>query len=305
MLTQTVISPSLFQNAVPFVRLDVALVGHRGLELALEDDVGVGEALFHVAELEAQMARRVRGALGAVGAGHEARGHLRGAHVLVQLRRALGHRLVDAHHRVERLVDDVDQRERVLGDVRVGRADGGDGMPGVERLVRGEHVVAHVLERRERLAEVDEVVAEPREVRVGHDGEHALEGERLRGIDADDAGVGVGAAQHAAEEHAGQAHVGAVLGPAGDLVRAVRAYGTGADDLVSLGRDHAVLLHIARRLRRADCLLPRMIPRRAPARRLAHAGRLEPFGGLKRIFEGSVQAVPAVPTLHEDKAGRG
>ncbi len=41
------------------VRLDIALMDGRGPELALDDDVGGGEACFEVAALELQMARDV------------------------------------------------------------------------------------------------------------------------------------------------------------------------------------------------------------------------------------------------------
>src|SRR6266581_254507 len=55
---------------------------------------------------------------------------------------------------------------------------------------------------------------------------------RLCGIDPDDAGMGVRAALDAAPQHARHHHVGAEIGPAGDLVDPVRADGTSADDLL-------------------------------------------------------------------------
>ena len=170
-----------------------------------------------------------------------------GVHGLVQLRRAIGHRLVHVQHGIEDLVLDLDEVERVLGDVLVGGADSGHGVAGVEHLVRSEHVVAHPLEGRERLTEVDHVAVDAREVGVRDDGLHAVERERLRGVDADDAGVRVRAALDAAVEHAWETHVSAVLGPAGHLVGAIGAHGAGADDLVFLiGRDHAQLLRCER-----------------------------------------------------------
>ena len=144
--------------------------------------------------------------------GTKARGHLGRAQGLVDQWGALGHRLVHAQHRRQRLVLDLDQVERVLGDVRVDGADRGHGVARVERLVGGEHVVADPLERSERLPEVDHVAVDPREVRVRDDGLDAVQRERLRGVDAHDPRVRMRAAQDAPVEHARQAHVDAVLG---------------------------------------------------------------------------------------------
>ena len=51
------------------MRLDIALVGHRGLELAVEGDVGLGEAGRDVALGDAHVASGVSGAAGASGGG--------------------------------------------------------------------------------------------------------------------------------------------------------------------------------------------------------------------------------------------
>ena len=60
----------------------------------------------------------------------------------------------------------------------------------------------------------------------------AGKGEGTAGVDATDAGVGVGAAEDFAVQHAGQVDVGGITGAAHDLVGAVVAYGASADDAV-------------------------------------------------------------------------
>jgi hypothetical protein len=90
--------------------------------------------------------------------------------------------------------------------------------------------------RRHALADVaDAVVGQDRHVlqvgaveAVAHVGagdyrEDAGQRLRLGGVDVDDAGVGVGAVEHFAPEHAFQRQVGRVNGVSGDLVDAVDA----------------------------------------------------------------------------------
>src|SRR5216683_2652763 len=69
--------------------------------------------------------------------------------------------------------------------------------------------------------------------RIGAGDDRLDPGERRRlcGIDADDAGVRMGAALDAAPQHPRHHHVGAEIGPAGDLVDPVRTDRPGADDL--------------------------------------------------------------------------
>src|SRR5262249_26253913 len=82
------------------------------------------------------------------------------------------------------------------------------------------------------LAQLGDAAAGVGQVRGGDDRFDAGQAEGLFDADAADKGVGVGAAQDAAGEQAGQLDVGTVNGPAGDLVEAIVADGTGADDLV-------------------------------------------------------------------------
>ena len=63
------------------------------------------------------------------------------------------------------------------------------------------------------------------------------------GVDLHDARVGMRAAQHAADELAGQVEVGAEARPSRDLVDAIRADGPRADVALPVGPVRAVLGH--------------------------------------------------------------
>ena len=86
---------------------------------------------------------------------------------------------------------------------------------------------------------------------VGHDREDAGHGLGRARVDGEDAGVRVGAAQDRALDEVGEVDVGAVERLARDLLDAVGADGTGADDLVVglLGGCHAVTSSISDALR--------------------------------------------------------
>ena len=74
--------------------------------------------------------------VGASGAGCGSADRLGRAQVVVQDRRVrLPSPLRTSMHRRQHLVLDLDQVEGVLGDVRVGRGDGGDGVAVEQRLV--------------------------------------------------------------------------------------------------------------------------------------------------------------------------
>ena len=81
------------------MRLDVALVHHRRRELALDDDVGLGEALLDVAALQLHAHRDVGRRRRCAG-----RRLALGDEVVVQDRRVGGERLVEGHHRLEHVV---------------------------------------------------------------------------------------------------------------------------------------------------------------------------------------------------------
>ena len=117
------------------------------------------------------------------------------------------------------------------------RAHGRDRVARVEHLVRGQRVLgdlAHInggfADVRELIHGLDQVVGR------GH-GAHSVEREGLGGVDRDNLGVGVRAAQDLAVEQARQAHIGSVHRGTGDLIDAVVANGAGADDFVlAVGR---------------------------------------------------------------------
>ena len=102
----------------------------------------------------------------------------------MELRRALGRRLLHVDDDVERLVVDLDQPERVLGRVLALRHDGGDTGAGERDPVDLEHA--------RRVDEVLDAAGLPRarqggevlEVLAGEDGDDAWSGSRPRRVDA-------------------------------------------------------------------------------------------------------------------------
>ena len=81
----------------------------------------------------------------------------------------------------------LDQVERVIGDPLVGRGDGGDRIADVAHLLASQRLL--ILADREN-AEFD------RQVISGEDGEHAGQGPRPGGVDAENAGMRMRAAQN-------------------------------------------------------------------------------------------------------------
>ena len=179
--------------AVPPGRGAVGLEGvvhrHRSREGGLDHDVGGGQGGVDVAPL------------GPVGLFDE----VAVAAVGVDDGGVVGQGRLGPHHVGEHLVVDGDQVEGVAGHLdRLGR-HGGD-------LVTDE--AHHVAEEGGVLV----VPAEVADVGGGDDGVHPGQGGGPVGVDRADPGVGVGAAQHRPDERAGEDHVGAVAGPAGDLL---------------------------------------------------------------------------------------
>ena len=101
--------------------LDVALVHRLGGEFHLDDLVGLGKALFHVADPElgvlGNVGRRIRGRLEAAG-----------DHVLVQQRRARLHGLDHVDDVGQHLVVDLDELERPGRHTGAGGGHGGHGV---------------------------------------------------------------------------------------------------------------------------------------------------------------------------------
>ena len=198
------------------VRLDVGLVDRRGLELLLDDHVGLGKAGVEIADREFEP-------LGNVGGLGRRRLDAASDHVLEQERRIGLHRLVDIDDVRQDLIVDLDECCRLFGRAAVGRRDGGDRVALVERLL-ARHDVA---------GDVPEILRDPLrpdilEFMVGKigGGHHRLDaGQRQspRGVDRADAGMGMRRANDLAVERPGHRQIGAVHRAARDLRHAVRA----------------------------------------------------------------------------------
>ena len=215
------------------MRLDVALVDRRGAEAPLDDDLRRGEALRGVALGEVDALGDVRG-LG------RPRLDAVGAQVVVEDGRARLHRVLDVDHVRQHAVAHVDELERLARDRVGGRRHGRHGMAVVERLLARHDVARDVAQVHLHLAGRDDAVLLLAEIGRGDDRLHAGQRGRPRHVDRLDDGMGVRAAQDAAHELARHVPVGAEARAAGDLVGAVGAAGTRADDLELASAHRAV-----------------------------------------------------------------
>ena len=191
----------------------------------LDDDVGLGEdavALLRVAGLP-ERAGEVVGLVGLV---------------VADQRRVGVERLARVDDRGQRLVLDVDQRQRVARRVAVLGDDEGDLLALEADLVAGEHGLGVVGDRRHPGE------AERLEVLGGDHPEHLGVLERLRGVDREDLGVRVGAAQDRAVEHPRQHDVVEVGALAADEARVLLALHVAVAErcLLRSGRRHGHLL---------------------------------------------------------------
>ncbi len=202
------------------MRLDVSLVDHRGVELALDHVIRRLESGRDVAALELVVLRDV-GRLVAL---------FLVAEILEQDRCARLGRDIHRHHRKQHFVFYFDEAQCFFGDMRTGRGDGGDRMAVVEHFVVREDIHRQVHRVDDHLAGLLELVLGLRQILAGDDRLDAGELERLVDIDRFDIRVRVRAAQHLAVQHAGERIVGAVLGAAGNFVNAVVPNRTGADN---------------------------------------------------------------------------
>ena len=202
------------------VGLEVPLVDHRHAVGLLEHQVGLGEALRHVAPLEPRLLGDV-GRLRRPGLGR-GDGHARVGERLAPVglgpqlgdrRGARLHRRDRVDRRREHLVLDLDQVERLLGDRQL---VGGDRR---HRLAREDDAI----DRQHRVGPGGRLVLQLRDVRRDQDRPHAGQRPGPARVDLEDAGVGVGAAQELRVEQAARLEVGHVLDLAGDLLGAVRA----------------------------------------------------------------------------------
>ena len=216
-----------------------------GGELALDNHVGLGEALVEVAALELEVAGDVAVNAGVIAAG-EALGDGAGGHGLVEEGSVVAHGFDGIENDGEGLVLNLDQIKGFLGHVGVEGGDGGHGVALVERLLLGEAVLGEEAGVPHRFAVVDHHVLHDGYIGGCDDSLHVGKGLGLARIDGNDAGVAVGTAQDFAVQGAGQVDVGAVLGASRYLVDAVVADGAASDHLVAglglaafLNRSHA------------------------------------------------------------------
>ena len=201
------------------VRLDVALVHGRCLELALDDHVGVLETRFDVTLLVLEGAGDVRGLALELD-------------VVVKDGRVRLHRVLDVDRPGQHLVVDLDQLQGLGGDRLGGGRDGGHRMAVEQRLVARHDIAAHpahVLDAQHHRPLVDREIDDVLGRHHRHDAWQLL---GLGRVDRPDAGVRVRAAQHLAPDHAGHGRVGGIGSPPCHLVGAVGARGALADPLV-------------------------------------------------------------------------
>ena len=219
------------------MRLDVCLMHGGGLEFVFDHDVGFLKAGVHVAHGEFQD-------FGDVGRLGRRRFHTAGDHVLEQQRGVGGHRFIDVDDVRQHLVFDLDQGDRLFGDGVADRGDGGDGMAFVIDLLARHDVARDVPEVHRDAFRPDVVEFLRRQVGGGHDRLHTGQLLGGGGVDRQDFGVRVRAAQDLAVDHARELQVGAVHRAArdfGDTVRPDRARAHPFETLHGIGDDGGVV----------------------------------------------------------------
>ena len=154
---------------------------------------------------------------------------------LVDLRRVVVERALGVVDHRQRLVVDLDRRERGERRVVAFGGDERDRLAVVAHDVLGEHVRARLqradLERLARDVDPDGVA---RHVGGGVDGDHAVDRLGGGGVDPGEPRVRVVGALQPRVQHPGQREVGGVDGPPGDLLDRVVAGEVGADHAASL-----------------------------------------------------------------------
>ena len=215
--------------------LDVALVNGLRLEFPLDDYVRLGEPLFNnVAQPVLDVPRYVSLHAGVL-APAEPLHPEHGGQVVVEYGSILFERIMERQHRRQDLVVHFDQVQRLLGDVGAGSGDGRHRVALVQGLVVGHDVLRHEPRGALGFGEVDDLVFDDREVPGGRHRDHTWQRLGLAGVYRADAGVGVGAAQDLAVDHAGYLGIGAVLGRPRHLLQPVVTDGPGPNDPVLPG----------------------------------------------------------------------
>ena len=217
------------------VGLNITLVDLTGVVLTFHDGVGFGETGLQITQGCLEVVGYV-GTVASVGFGPPA-GTLgrvgQRYQPFVNQGRAWRHGFVGRQHGGQDFPVHVDEGQGLFGQMgRVG-GDGGDGMALVKRLLAGHHVAAveAVVDGGPFFLVLD-LGGNFGEVCGGDHDVDAGQGQRPAGVDAADAGVGVGTPQDLAVEHPRQVDVGGVASAPHHLVRPVVAHRTGAYHLI-------------------------------------------------------------------------
>ena len=150
------------------------------------------------------------------------------AQLVVQQLRPRRECLLRVEHRRQRVILDVDQLGRVLGDGARRRDDGGDRLAHETHAVEREHVAGAGLglrSRRDRCREGRQVA----QVLAADDQGDPVEGARPRDVDRDDPSVGVGAAAEGDVQRARRLDVVEVDAAACQEARVLDSHDAGAD----------------------------------------------------------------------------
>ena len=208
------------------VRLDVPLVHCLGGELPFHDDIGLPEPLLQVAPLKLNVAGDVT--LSSILAGAGPFNPEPGGQVLMQQGRIGLHGLADVQDRRQHFVVDLDQVEGCFSHVGIEGATAAIAWPMYSTFWLARMLSAIIRALPLGLGKIDDPVLDDGEVFEGAHRIHAGQGLGLAGVNGMDAGMGMGAAQDFAVQHAGQVDIGPEFGPAGHLVQTIVADGPGA-----------------------------------------------------------------------------
>ena len=158
------------------VWLDIALVNHGGVKLPLDDNVSSGKTRLQITAGKPHLA-------GDVGLLITLFRRPARAQIRQQDWRIVLHGLADIEYRREEFVLDLDERQRLLGDVRAGGGHGRYSMPVVEDLVPSHNVHGQVPRVNGDLAHLVDAGGKLWQVLSGDDHFHSRQGARRRGVD--------------------------------------------------------------------------------------------------------------------------
>ncbi len=193
------------------VGLDIALMGGLGLVGVFHQKVGGGKARLEIAVAVFDIAHDV----GMKPLGHRIIGCPR-----ADRRSARLHRLVHVGDVRQHLVFNLNELGGFTGQKKARGGNGGNGVAVIKR-----HLARHAV-----FLNVPVLALKAgREIGAGDNGLHALERERLGGVDLLDLGMGMGRADHYAMQHPRRIGIGAIARLARHLVDAIGAIRTGAD----------------------------------------------------------------------------